>query len=160
MGNIATINRELPKDAATGLVLPLTKSLSPQKLESHRARIGFELEVIALEYDRFGWNRDRNSPVQTRLIINWMDALQDFPLPEVQAACRAHVEANPKQMPNWGHIKALIVKARQSDAAKHRATLPKQDVARELSPVEVRRANAASLGLRAMQKMPIDGGDA
>ena len=74
--------------------------------------VGFELEVLAKKVDRFGWDRDRNSPAHDRMLTDWMLALQDFPLVEVQAACRAAVEANPNKMPNEGHVKSQILKAR------------------------------------------------
>lgn len=71
-----------------------------------------ELEVLAKKFDRFGWTRDMGTPAHDRIITDWMDALQDFPLNEIQAACRAAVEANPNRMPNEGHIRALVHKAR------------------------------------------------
>lgn len=74
--------------------------------------LGVELEVLAKKFDRFGWDRDRGSAVHDRQLEDWMDALQDYPLDEVQAACRAAVLSNPNKMPNEGHVKAEIIKAR------------------------------------------------
>lgn len=71
-----------------------------------------ELEVLAKKFDRFGWDRDRGSMAHDRTLTDWMDALQDFPLDEVQAACRAAVLSNPNKMPNEGHVKSEIMKAR------------------------------------------------
>lgn len=79
-----------------------------------------ELEVLAKKMDRFGWERDRNSPAHDRIIIDWMDALQDYPMDEIRAACRAAVMADPKSMPNEGHIIAQIMKARAVFVASHR----------------------------------------
>ena len=70
------------------------------------------MEVLAYKFDRFGWDRDRGTAVQDRLIGDWMDALQDYPLSEVREACRACVEARPNKMPNEGHIKAEIAARR------------------------------------------------
>lgn len=98
--------------AANGLTLPLSKSLGSQDLTAHRAMVALELEVLAKKLDRFGWERDRNSPAHDRLVIDWMDALQDFPLDEVRAACRAFIAKNPAKMPNEGHILAMIETAR------------------------------------------------
>jgi len=73
--------------------------------------------------DRFGWDRDRGTSVQDRLICDWMDALQDYPLSEVRDACRKFVATNPSKMPNEGHILAIVKADR---AIKHPiASLPK-----------------------------------
>jgi hypothetical protein len=72
-----------------------------------------ELEVLAKKFDRFGWDRDRGSMAQDRIVLDWMDALQDFPLIEVRNACRAAVLSNPNKMPNEGHVKAQILAARR-----------------------------------------------
>ena len=110
MGNQITAGT-LPK-AANGLTLPLSRSLGLQDLAQHRAMVAVELEVLAKKMDRFGWERDRNSPAHDRLVIDWMDALQDYPLDEIRAACREAVKAKPNTMPNEGHILAKIMDAR------------------------------------------------
>lgn len=43
-----------PTDTATGLILPLSKSLGSQDLAKHRAMVAVELEVMAKKFDRFG----------------------------------------------------------------------------------------------------------
>ncbi|AUQ74772.1 hypothetical protein [Phaeobacter piscinae] len=85
--------------------------------------VAVELEVLAKKFDRFGWERDRGSAAHDRMLVDWMNALQDFPLTEVQAACRAAVLSNPNKMPNEGHIRAEIIKAR----AKRVQPLPRPD---------------------------------
>jgi len=112
---------QLPTDPRTGLTLPLSKSLGSRDLAQHRAMVALELEVLAKKMDRFGWERDRASAAHDRLLTDWMDALQDYPLDEVRTACRAAVLANPNRVPNEGHIVAEIMAAR-----RHRvALLPK-----------------------------------
>jgi hypothetical protein len=74
--------------------------------------------------DRFGWERDRNSPAHDRLVIDWMDALQDYPLDEIRAACREAVIARPNAMPNEGHILAEISKRRAHFIRIHRLSSP------------------------------------
>ncbi|AHD10020.1 hypothetical protein [Phaeobacter gallaeciensis] len=85
--------------------------------------VAVELEVLAKKFDRFGWERDRGSAAHDRMLVDWMNALQDFPLTEVQAACRAAVLSNPNKMPNEGHIRAEIIKAR----AKAVQSLPRPE---------------------------------
>jgi len=75
--------------------------------------VGVELEVLAKKYDRFGWDRDRGSITHDRLLTDWMNALQDYPLDEVRNACAQAVILSPNRMPNEGHVLAEIRKARK-----------------------------------------------
>lgn len=115
--------------------------------------VGVELEVLAKKFDRFGWERDRNSPAHDRTVTDWMDGLQDYPLDEVQAACRAAVLANPNKMPNEGHVVAAIMSAR----AKRVAALPKQyEPERDRQPVDAAAADeiVRAAGF-AIKRMPV-----
>lgn len=119
----------------------LTKLLPPHELDDHRAKVGLRLEVLVHKTSKFGWDRI-DSGVRTTLRKDWMDALQDFTLEEIDAACRAAILANPDKCPNEGHIKSLIIKER----AELRASLPKPPeperfVATSI-PLEERRAFA------------------
>lgn len=69
--------------------------------------------MLAKKFDRFGWERDRNTPAHDRLMVDWMDALQDYPMDEVRAACRAVVKESPNRMPNEGHVVTAILAARR-----------------------------------------------
>jgi hypothetical protein len=104
--------------------------------------IGVELEALAKKFDRFGWERDMGSAVHTRLVEDWMDALQDYPLSEVKAACREAVKSNPNKMPNEGHVIAEIMKARQRTAAENIARLPRQEPIIERPDEEAKRRAA------------------
>lgn len=105
-----------------GLTPLLSKHLDSQALAKHKATLSLELEVLAKKFDRFGWDRDRGSMAQDRMILDWMEALKDYPLDEVRDACREVVLSNPNKMPNEGHVKAQIIKAR----AKVVAATPKR----------------------------------
>ena len=107
MTNLSTIPQ------AKSVTQLLSKLLGSQELAKHKATLAMELEVLAKKFDRFGWDRDRGSYAQERLLTDWMEALQDYPLSEVQAACAASVLSNPNKMPNEGHVKAQIIAARQ-----------------------------------------------
>jgi len=88
--------------------------------------VAVELEVLAKKYDRFGWDRDRGSAAHDRAITDFMDALQDFPLDEIKAACREAVLDRPSKMPNEGHIVSYILKARGAKLARL-PKIPKQE---------------------------------
>jgi hypothetical protein len=109
---IYTDAAQVPK-LANGLTPLLTALLDSRALSKHRAMIGFEQEVLAKKVDRFGWDRDAGSAVHDRMVTDWMNALQDFPLVEVQKACIAAISAKPDKMPNEGHVKAQILAARR-----------------------------------------------
>lgn len=106
---------------SNGVTPLLSKSLASQDLKKHRAMVAVELEVLAKKLDRFGWERDRGSYAHDRLVTDWMDALQDYPLDEIRAACAQAIIDNPNKMPNEGHVKAAILAAR----SKQVAVLPK-----------------------------------
>lgn len=128
---------DLTRNTPPGLTPLLSKSLGSQDLNRHRAAIAVELEVMARKYDRFGWDRDRGSQAHDRLMLDWMDALHDYPLDEIQAACRACVQENPNRMPNEGHVLAAILKAR---AAKVKRMPRLVEPEPERKPVSAERA--------------------
>lgn len=148
---VRNIAPQFPQDPRTGLTLPLSKSLASPDLAKHRAVVAVELEVLAKKLDRFGWERDRGSAAHDRLMIDWMDALQDYPIEEIRAACRAHILKEPNRMPNEGHVVAQILEARRLKVA----ALPKPrdpEPERRLEITEEERARraavVASLGLK------------
>lgn len=112
MNNLARMKSTYPVDQKTGLTLPLSKSLGLQEFQHHRALVTAQKDVLANKYDRFGWARDRNAATREQLILDWIEALQDFPLSGIIAARRNHVRDNPNKVPNEGHICALIIEAR------------------------------------------------
>lgn len=130
------VTTQQPTDSKTGLTLPLSKFLGSQDLQKHQAMVALELEVMAKKTDRFGWERDRGTLAHDRLMKDWISALQDFPLSEVQAACREWVNGNPRRMPNEGDIRGKVMAAR----AKIVAALPKSEPEKPRQPITAERA--------------------
>lgn len=153
MGTEITTAGDLPMDARTGLILPLSKSLGSRALAEHSAMVAFELEVLSKKMDRFGWDRDRNTPAQDRLIADWIEALRDYPLDEVRAACRQWVKENPTKMPNEGGILALISNARREFVQRNRKyeRAPDRGVERVSKEAAARILAEAGFGVRRMQ---------
>ena len=107
----------------------------------HRALVGFEMEVMASKLDKFGWQRDRGSGIAERLLTDWMDALQDYPLGEIQSACAYAIEENPGKMPHEGYIYKIIMRERAKVIA---ATRPPKPVEHETHrPTEAERKRSA-----------------
>jgi acyl-CoA reductase-like NAD-dependent aldehyde dehydrogenase len=76
------------------------------------------------------------------MVIDWMDALQDYPLDEVREACRAAVRDNPNKMPNEGHVVAQIMAARaKAVAARKRAAPPMEEPRPQPTPEERARVS-------------------
>ena len=156
----ALTTTNLPKCERTGLILPLSRSLDWPDLDKHRAMVGVELEVIAKKVDRFGWDRDRGTLVHDRLVADWMDELEDYPLDEIKNACRAWLSKHSQKMPNEQDIKALIVSARAEMVAKYKASLPQRYSPRDRGTAEQRAQIAQSLGLAVHSLKRASRGDA
>lgn len=120
MSNLVPIKKK-PEWLATPL---LSKSLGSREFQQHQAMVAFELEVLAKKVDRFGWDRDRGTPANDRQVTDWIEALADFTLPEVKAACKQAILDNPNKCPNEGHVKRIIEKNRAIEAAKFREYEP------------------------------------
>ena len=76
--------------------------------------VAVELEVLSKKFDRFGWDRDIGTIAHDRMITDWMDALQDYHLHEIQSACKAAIIQRPNKIPNEGHIIQQIMISRKS----------------------------------------------
>lgn len=144
MNAIITIQK-LPN----GLTPLLSKHLDLQALAKHKATLSLELEVLAKKFDRFGWERDRQngSASQDRMILDWMDALQDYPLDEVRAACRAAVLSNPNKMPNEGHVRQQIITERKSMLARQPKAVVPATPTHTVSADQKARADAMVAGV-------------
>jgi hypothetical protein len=135
----------------------LTKSLPPHVLERHKAHLGLELEVLSRKLDRFGWD-SMDPAIRTRLRADWMSALADFTIDEVQEACRIALRNKAKDALNEETIVGII----QSNRARIVAALPKPDdnpyQARDDKP-EDERERMAELVAKAFPSIKRFGGD-
>ena len=76
-----------------------------------------------MKVDRFGWGQ-MNDTLRKRLRQDWVDALQDFALAEVQDACKVALGGNPRDAVNEEKIKVLVI----ADRARRLAAIPKQSL--------------------------------
>lgn len=65
---------------------------------------------------------------------DWMDALQDYGLAEVQRACRQAIEANPNKCPNEGHVKGIIIRNRGKELQALPKPTPVEPKAERVTP--------------------------
>lgn len=123
-------------------------------MDKHRAMVALEMEVLAKKFDRFGWERDRNSPAHDRMLLDWMNALQDYPLSEIQAACREAVLLNPDKMPNEGRVSQIINADRGKRANAFRASRPKPQLVQGKPECPERRAQIVADVEASVRRMP------
>lgn len=105
--------------------------------------VAVELEVMAKKMDRFGWDRDRGSMAHDRMLTDWMDALQDYPLDEVKRACREHVREFPRKMPNEGDILQRVI-ANRGKARKAVQAMPTEQNIERVTPERANEILAAA----------------
>lgn len=75
---------------------------------------------MSRKLDRFGWDQ-MDPTIRTRLRADWANALADFTVDEVQAACREALRGKASEAMNEERIAAII----QRNRAKIVAALPK-----------------------------------
>jgi len=106
--------------ATTGATELLTLSLKPHELDAHRAAIGVEVEA-ALNNGGY-WREPSSELVKIKMLLKWMDALQNYTMQEIENAFAKHVLSKPKIKPNEGIIRDLIIKGRGRAAPAPRQT--------------------------------------
>ena len=129
----------------------MSKCLDSQELGKHRALVGLRLEALAKKFDRFGWERDRGSFAHDQQVKDFMNALQDYPLDEIDAACAQAVLDNPSKMPNEGHIKRIIIAERKRQMPERSRATPPPSYERT-DPARATQV-AAELGLPVIKRI-------
>jgi hypothetical protein len=103
----------------------IAKSLSPQELQDHRAKIAFEVRAHIRWFER-------DERVIAARLSWWCDELQDWTQEQVVWALRKWNRENPDKEPTPGHVLALMKEARGRKIA---AQLPKPEPAPDRKPV-------------------------
>lgn len=93
----------------------IAKSLSPQELQDHRAKIAFEVRAHIRWFER-------DERVIAARLSWWCDELQDWTQEQAVWALRKWNRENPDKEPTPGHVLALMKEARGRKIA---AQLPK-----------------------------------
>ena len=91
--------------------------MSPQNIEEHRRRIGFEVSVI-LKTDYF--TPDLSPEEFAASIANWCDALEEWHINQIREAFNEHRDTRPDKRPNPGHIQAILKRKRGEEFARRR----------------------------------------
>jgi len=77
-------------------------------------QIGVICELNCKKHDKFGWDR-MDSKFRILIRKEWMDALQDYSIDEIDAARRQFTLDRPDKIPNEGHIVQKINELRRQN---------------------------------------------
>lgn len=105
------------------------KSLSPQGLSDHRAKIASEVKIVLSAY----FQPHESDEIKAGQIAWWCDELQDWTQEQIVWALRQWNRDNPRLRPTPGDIVAVCKKARGRKIA---AQLPKPEPEPERKPID------------------------
>lgn len=105
----------------------LTKSLSPQQLAEHRAKIASEVKIVLGVY--FQPNEDTRT--KAGQLAWWCDVLEDWTHEQVVYGFRQWNLANPEKRPTPGSIVKLLKQIRGERMAERRKDQPPPQAAEE-----------------------------
>jgi len=130
MGTEITKRQEIPPPTPE-----ISKSLLPQQLSEHRAKIAFDVRTVLSAY----FQPHEAEEIKAAQLAWWCDELQDWTQEQVLWALRKWNRDKPDRRPTPGHIVQIMKDARGRKIA---AQLPKQDPMPERKPVDKDTANA------------------
>ena len=112
----------LPATRAIAAPTPqLAQSLSQDRLDEHRAKIAFEVEVIMDGY----WDKHPPAHVKAGIMADWADSLEDWTQEQILYALRKWRDQFPSKKPNPGHIKGMLKETRgRAEARRNPAPKP------------------------------------
>ena len=96
----------------------ISKSMSSDQLQDHRARIAFEVKTVLSAY----FQPHEAEEIKAAQLAWWCDELQDWTQEQVLWALRKWNRDSPDKRPTPGHILAICKEAR---GRKFAASLPK-----------------------------------
>lgn len=89
--------------ATTEMIQLYALSLTPQECDEHRAWIGVRIEALLDPY----WDKRPSDLVKAEIVMDWMDALQNYSPDEIRAGCRRYLSgAKRASKPKPGDIRA------------------------------------------------------
>ena len=111
-------------EVTKGAVLPAptpqhAKSLSPQELRDHRAKIAFDVRTVLSAY----FQPHEAEEIRAAQLAWWCDELQDWTQEQVLWGLRKWNRDNPRHRPTPGDILMILKEARGRKVA---ASFPKQ----------------------------------
>jgi|TARA_R110000803_G_scaffold99579_3_gene167700 hypothetical protein len=91
----------------------LTETLSDEQLTNHRQHIMIEVEAMLSSH----YQTTTSDEVKYKILLNWVNMLQDFTAKEIAEACREQMKEEPRRKPNEGMIYSRIQNSRKRQLA-------------------------------------------
>ena len=117
------------------------KSLSPQGLADHRAKIAFDVKTVLSAY----FQPHEAEEIKAAQLAWWCDELQDWTEEQVLWALRKWNRDNPDKRPTPGHILAICKDARGRKVAASLPKAPPAQLAPATPDMEARAALVAEV---------------
>jgi hypothetical protein len=130
MGTEIAMRREIPPATPQ-----IAKSLSPQQLAEHRAKIAFDVKTVLSAY----FQPHEADEIRAAQLAWWCDELQDWTQEQVLWGLRKWNREHPRARPTPGDVVAILKEARGKKVA---ASLPKQDPEPERQRISAEQAQA------------------
>lgn len=130
MGTEISTRREIPPATPQ-----ISKSLLPQELEGHRAKIAFDVKTVLSAY----FQPHEADEIKAAQLAWWCDELEDWKPQTVLWALRKWNRDNPRIRPTPGDIVDIC---KREYGRKIAAQLPKQEPEPERKPVDKETAAA------------------
>lgn len=121
------------------------RSLSPQELQEHRAKIAFEVKTVLSAY----FQPHEAEEIRAAQLAWWCDELQDWTQEQVVWALRKWNRDSPRARPTPGDIVAIMMQARGRKYAAQIAKVepqpepPRERVSKERAAEIMREAGFA-----------------
>jgi hypothetical protein len=130
----------------------IAKSLSPQQLDAHRAKIASEVKVVLSAY----FQPHEDERIKAAQLAWWCDELEDWTQEQVVWALRQWNRDNPRLRPTPGDIVAVLKRKRgETFAAQRKADAEKSDrpqhTEAEMAEMRARMADAGNSVLQEMR---------
>ena len=135
----------------------VTKSLSPQEVEDHRAKIAFEVGIVLSVY----FQPQEDAATRAGQLAWWCDELEDWAQEQVVWALRDWNRSKPRVRPTPGDILAILNMQRghaEAKRAKARAKpIPQPEAPSEVSADDMEyRAGVSAEVMAGFRKMTAD----
>jgi beta-lactamase class A len=147
-----TMNRNnLPATSSIPAPTPqIAKSLSPQQLDAHRAKIAFEVKVVLSAY----FQPHEDERIKAAQLAWWCDELEDWTQEQIVWTLRQWNRENARLRPTPGDIVALLKRKRgETIAAQSRVMQPDPSPRHSEEQMAEMRDHMAQAGTDTLAKM-------
>ena len=159
MGNKLSVAGKptLTRAETLNLMKPVSERSGLEAAQKNRTLLAFELEVVSVKLDRFGWS-GLSQAMKDRLTADWVDVLGAYDVREVKRAIADCLSSKPK-MPTEYEVKSKV-EAYRGDAVRRAVpdVSPEPEQPRVVDADMKARADAIVAGFNASGRSDLDDG--